>query len=146
MADLRIADARPADVDQIHALERASFPSPWRREFFESELRAEGRYNRVIRSDRMIVAYNFAMHFMDEMHINKIAVARSFRRRGLARSLMDDALSFAREHDIRLIALEVRESNQPAQAFYSSLSFDIAYIRARYYPDGESAVVMTLEM
>ena len=39
--------------------------------------------------------------------------------------------------------LEVRKSNESAQAFYRHLSFESSYIRPRYYPDGESAVVMT---
>ena len=91
-----------------------------------------------------MIAYSFAMHFLDEMHINKIAVERLHRRRGLARMLMEEAIIFARAHDIRTVALEVRASNEPAQAFYRSLGFDESYRRSRYYPDGETAVVMTL--
>lgn len=140
------ANATAADLDQIENLEKASFPNPWRREFFASELRAEGRRNRVLRSDRAVVAYCFAMYFLDEMHVNKIAVATQLRRRGLAAVLMDDAIGFAREKGIRTIALEVRESNLEARAFYDSLAFEERYHRPRYYPDGESAIVMVLEL
>ena len=146
MRELNVADARLSDLDQIFALERASFPLPWRREFFESELHAAGRHNRVIRQGRTVIAYCFSMYYLDEMHVNKIAVADSWRRRGLARLLMDDALQFARASRIRSITLEVRESNEAAQAFYRSLHFDSLYRRPRYYPDGEAAVVMALEM
>lgn len=146
MGDRKLDDARLADVDQIFALERVSFPMPWRREFFESELHAEGRYNRVIREGRTVIGYCFSMYYLDEMHVNKIAVADPYRRRGLARLLMDDVLEFARRAPIHSITLEVRESNEPAQAFYRSLHFESRYRRPRYYPDGEAAVVMALDL
>ncbi len=141
-----IADARPDDVDEISALETASFPQPWRREFFESELEAEGRFNRVARAGGRIVAYCFSMHFLDEMHVNKIAVADGWRRHGVAKALMDDAIAFARAHGIASIALEVRESNDGARAFYRALGFEERYRRPRYYPNGETAVVMATEI
>lgn len=141
-----IADARLEDVDQIAALETASFSQPWRREFFESELAADGRFNRVARAGGRIVAYCFSMHFLDEMHINKIAVADAWRRHGLAKALMDDAIEFARARGIASIALEVRESNEGARAFYRALGFDERYRRPRYYPDGETAVVMATDL
>jgi len=34
--------------------------------------------------------------------------------------------------------------NEGAQAFYRTLDFADAFIRPRYYPDGEAAVVMSL--
>lgn len=146
MDEVLVAEARAADVDQIVALERASFPSPWKREFFESELKARGRHNRVLRLDRMIVGYSFTMHFLEEMHINKIAISESCRRRGYARILMDDALVHARATGVKTIALEVRESNDAAQGFYRSIGFESRYRRPRYYPDGENAVVMMLDL
>ena len=50
------------------------------------------------------------------------------------------------EPDVRLITLEVRQSNEGAQAFYTRLGFRSAYTRPNYYPDGEAARVMTLEL
>ena len=146
MDEVVVADARAADIDQIVALERAAFPSPWKREFFESELRARGRYNRILRLDRMVVGYCFAMHFLDEMHINKIAVSESSRRRGYAGILMADAVAWAQGNGVKTIALEVRESNDAAQGFYRAIGFADRYRRPRYYPDGENAVVMMLAL
>ena len=144
---LAIADAGRADLDEVTALERASFPQPWRRDFFESELEADGRFNRIARGgDGRIVGYCFSMHVLDEMHVNKIAVAPAWRRRGVAKALMDDALEFARSRGIASIALEVRESNEGARAFYRTLGFEERYRRPRYYPDGETAVVMATEV
>ena len=144
--DLKVCAAAPGDVDAIHALEQRAFPSPWRREFFESELANDGRFNLVVRRGDALIGYLFAMWFFDEMHINKIAVAEEERRRGVAAKLMDRCVEFARANGIRMISLEVRRSNGGAQEFYRHLQFRTAYIRPRYYPDGESAVVMTLSL
>jgi ribosomal-protein-alanine N-acetyltransferase len=131
------------DIEAIHRLECECFPAPWRREFFESEMIADWRYIRVAKRDRTIIGYLFAMYLFDEMHVNKIAVVESERRQGIADALMADCFAFARDHGIRTIALEVRQSNQGAQEFYRHLDFESSYVRPHYYPDGESAVVMT---
>ena len=139
---IHIATAKPADIDEIDELERRAFPHPWRREFFESELRGSGRYNLVARKDGRIVGYVFAMWFFDEMHVNKIAVDERERRQGIALALMSECLHFATVNRIKTISLEVRKSNEGAQDFYRFLDFEASYTRPRYYPDGEAAVVM----
>jgi [ribosomal protein S18]-alanine N-acetyltransferase len=121
-AELVIEAAKRADVDAVHRIETASFPAPWRREFFLSELQADGRYNIVAKLGGVVVGYLFAMWIFDEMHVNKIAVDAGLRRRGIADALMARCFAFASANGVETISLEVRP---------------------RYYPDGESAVVMT---
>ena len=142
MTDLEIGEAAPRDLDAIHDLEVSCFPSPWRRDFFESELRGESRFHLVARRGGLLIGYLFAMWFFDEMHINKIAVTEEERRRGIAGKLMEHCFRFAKANHIRSISLEVRETNIGAQEFYKQLDFAATYKRPRYYPDGESAVVM----
>ena len=146
MDDVTIAPATEADLAAVHELEALCFPSPWRREFFESEMGAAGRFNFVAKRGGVVIGYLFAMWFFDEMHVNKIAVAESERRRGIALRLMEHCLEFAAMHEIRTISLEVRESNEVAQEFYRHLEFEPLYVRPRYYPDGETAVIMVREM
>ena len=141
--ELVIATAKRADLDAIYRIEQQSFPVPWRREFFEGELQADWRFNRVAKRGGVIVGYVFTMWLFDEMHVNKIAVEEAERRQGIALALMERCIDFARAHDIKTISLEVRKSNRGAQEFYKQLSFASSYMRPRYYPDGEAAVVMT---
>ena len=144
--EVRIEPATAADVTAIHRIEVASFLAPWRREFFANELDAPGRYSLVARRGGVVVGYLFAMWIFEEMHINKIAVLESERRRGIADALMARCFTFARDNAIETISLEVRQSNVAAQHFYKHLDFKASYVRPRYYPDGESAVVMTREL
>jgi ribosomal-protein-alanine N-acetyltransferase len=146
MSGIEIRDASWKDLDAIHRLETNSFPAPWRREFFESEMRGESRLHLVAHRGGKVIAYVFAMWFFDEMHINKIAVEESERRKGIADALMDRCLHFARDNGITTISLEVRQSNRGAQAFYEHLDFAPVYVRPRYYPDGEAAVVMVRQL
>jgi ribosomal-protein-alanine N-acetyltransferase len=139
---LSIEAAKRADVDAIHRIEEAAFPAPWRREFFLSELTAEGRFNLVAKRGDVVVGYLFSMWIFDEMHVNKIAVDAGARRQGVADALMARCFEFARKNGIETIALEVRKSNVGAQDFYRHLDFESKYMRPRYYPDGEAAVVM----
>jgi ribosomal-protein-alanine N-acetyltransferase len=144
--DLDIVPATRADIEAIHRIEEASFPSPWRREFFESEVAAAGRFNIVAKRSGVIVGYLFSMWIFDEMHVNKIAVAPHERRKGIADALMARCFAFARKHEVKSIALEVRKSNEGAQDFYRHLDFARSYVRPRYYPDGEAAVVMVCNL
>ena len=140
---LVIAPATRADLDGIARIEKASFPAPWRKEFFQSELSADWRFNLVARVGQSVVGYVFAMWLLDEMHINKIAVVEHMRRKGIADALMERCFAFARQQGVQTIALEVRQTNVTAQDFYRHLGFAKSHVRPRYYPDGESAVVMT---
>jgi len=142
-SDLAIARVQGRDLDAILRIERDSFPVPWRRFFFENELSEERRFNLVAKRGGVIVGYLFAMWIFDEMHVNKIAVSEKERRQGVADALMAECFAFARSNEIHSISLEVRKSNLGAQAFYRHLNFESSYVRPRYYPDGESAVVMT---
>jgi ribosomal-protein-alanine N-acetyltransferase len=146
MTDYEIGEAAWGDLEAIHDLEVSCFPSPWRRDFFESELRGDSRFHLVARRGGLPIGYLFAMWFFDEMHVNKIAVAESERRKGIADALMDRCLAFAQANGVTTISLEVRQSNRGAQAFYEHLDFEPMYVRPRYYPDGEAAVVMVRQL
>lgn len=140
---VEIREARRADLDAVAELERVSFPVPWKREYFESEIGAPFRMNLVARDDRgRLAGYVFCAFAGGEVHVNKIAVAPEARRRRLATRLMDDVFAYAREIAAEEIYLEVRVSNAPARLFYEGLGFVEAGRRARYYLDGEDALVM----
>lgn len=144
--ELAFAPVTDDDLDEVHAIERASFPAPWRREFFESELHADWRFHLAAHRGKRLVGYLFAMSLYDELHVNKIAVIEDERRKGIADELMARCFEYAAAKGVKTVSLEVRKSNHGAQEFYRHLGFRTSYIRPRYYPDGESAVVMTREL
>ncbi|HPA50750.1 MAG TPA: ribosomal protein S18-alanine N-acetyltransferase [Thermoanaerobaculia bacterium] len=144
-AELTVRDVRNVDLDAIAELERVSFPVPWKREFFAAEVGTAHRFNRVVRAPGGLLAgYVFCAFAGGEVHVNKIAVDPSCRRRGIARVLMQEVFDLSERIRAEEIYLEVRPSNVPARNFYSSLGFREVGRRPQYYADGEDALVMSL--
>ena len=143
--ELTIRDVRPADLDAVAELERISFPIPWKREFFASEVGTAHRFNRVVRAPNgMLAGYVFCAFAAGEIHVNKIAVDPRWRRQGIAGLLMKEVLGLSGRILAEEIFLEVRPSNLPARNFYTLLGFREVGRRPQYYADGEDALVMSL--
>lgn len=84
-----------------------------------------------------VMEYRFAVR---RAHLVLLAVAPAQRRNGLGRRLVDWCEAMARLGGIREIALEVRESNAGARAFYATLGY-VGDERLRgYYQGVEDAV------
>ena len=146
----RLRAAGPFDLDEVARIESESFPAPWKRDFFESELSEPYRYARVLSSQDgslpLVGGYLFAVSLYEEFHINKIATDRRLRQQGWGRTLLEDALARARSMGSTAITLEVRVSNAAARQFYKSYGFAEAYCRRAYYQDGEDALVLVLPL
>jgi ribosomal-protein-alanine N-acetyltransferase len=82
----------------------------------------------------------------DEAHIVTIAVRESHRGRGIGELLLIAAIELAAIDDREVVTLEVRASNQAAQALYEKYGFKKVGVRHRYYSDNqEDAVIMTTD-
>jgi len=74
--------------------------------------------------------------------VNNIAVREKFRRRGIARALIEKMLSEL--GDMHSVTLEVRKSNTAAQALYEGFGFEKAGERKGFYSKpAEDAIIMT---
>ncbi len=140
-------DIRPleaGDLRRICAIEDALFPTPWSRAMFEEEISSHGpRFSWVAVRDGEVVAYMIAWLIDDELHIGNFAVAPEAQRAGIGRRLFSHILDGAHERGVVRATLEVRESNDRAQALYEQHGFIPVAMRKRYYSDsGEDAIVM----
>lgn len=137
-----------ADLDDVLAIERVSFPTPWTREHFLAELRSVVARLPVVRDDAgRVIAYACAWEVAGELQINDVAVHPEWRRRGLARTILTGLIDEARRRGCARATLEVRPSNGAARDLYASLGFRETGRRRAYYADtGEDAVLMTLPL
>ncbi len=128
-----------AVVDEIVALEQASFTNPWSRETLIWELRnSDVTRVFVVRDDAgAVVAFCACWIIFDELHINTLAVAPAERRRGIATLLLNRVLGEAASAGARKATLEVRASNQAAILLYERLGFRVTALRERYYTQPE---------
>lgn len=135
---------RTDDIDRVHAVETACFAQPWSLESFQSEMNNLCARYVVLEEDGVIVAFGGMWLILDEAHINNIAVLPECRGRGYGRRVMKELMRIAyRALEITDMTLEVRVSNAVAIALYTSMGFEVAGRRKRYYEDnGEDAFVM----
>ncbi|RMH55806.1 MAG: ribosomal-protein-alanine N-acetyltransferase [Candidatus Hydrogenedentota bacterium] len=128
------------DLDTVLEIERESFPHPWRKKMFEEELRNPLSLCFGAESDGRLVGFLFSWSIFEDLHINNIAVLPRYRRRGIGRRLLQEAMERARVLGARNVLLEVRRSNAAAARFYERLGFREVGVRKGYYSDtGEDA-------
>ena len=138
----------PADLDEIMAIERASFAMPWTRDQFEREIENPVSYPYTLmvideEGKMKLGAYIIFWIVYDEAHILDIAVRPGLRRRGIATWLFEKVITMLKEAYVRGVFLEVRKSNKAAINLYKKFGFKESYERKKYYGD-EDGLVMTL--
>jgi [ribosomal protein S18]-alanine N-acetyltransferase len=95
------------------------------------------------RSTDQVVGFGGMWVLYDEAHVTTIGVAPSHRGRGLGELLLVDLFERAWERNAEWLTLEVRVSNDSAQALYHKYGFSQQGVRRRYYSDnGEDAYIM----
>ena len=82
----------------------------------------------------------------DEAHITNIAVRNYYQRQGIGELLLISIMDMATKLNARIITLEVRASNFPAQSLYHKYGFTQVGVRHGYYTDNrEDGILMTAE-
>lgn len=152
----RIDDMRLDDLDEVVEIEGISGLSRWGYESYLKEIvkgEAEGRILLVARPVGSLVRTRTVLGFLcsvvvaDEWHINNLATHPDFRRQGIGSSLMGEGMARARARGAVCGFLEVRASNDAAQAFYRTLGFTPWHRRPNYYSEPiEDALIMRLEL
>lgn len=80
---------------------------------------------------------------LDEAHITTIGVSPEYRGRGFGELLLLELFDEAMRRGAEWVTLEVRVSNETAQALYGKYGFTRQGVRRRYYSDnGEDAYIM----
>lgn len=149
--NLEIGEYEEGSIDEIVAIERDSYPTPWSEAIFRSETTSPisrmlvGRT--VGREGRRVAGYTVYWRVADEIHLHNIAVRPDLRRRHVASRILDEAIRRARLEGARWMTLEVRRSNLPAQIFYQQFGFTLRGIRPGYYSDTrEDALIMWADL
>lgn len=150
-APFRLRPMQPGDLDAVVEIEAHSFPTAWPREGYEHEIKRNERatYYVLTHSENgrpaEVIGYGGYWLMADEAHISIIAVAPAWRGRGLGELLLLQLLVHALVAGATLATLEVRNTNEVAQALYRKYGFVVVGRRKGYYKDtGEDALLMTV--
>jgi ribosomal-protein-alanine N-acetyltransferase len=79
-------------------------------------------------------------------HVVSIAVLPQYRRKGVAKALINAALGGMLHYKAKQCYLEVRVTNDVGIALYKKLGFEVGKTLNGYYSDGEDANVMTKKL
>tara|TARA_B100000945_G_C19880308_1_gene366879 strand:+ start:21 stop:488 length:468 start_codon:yes stop_codon:yes gene_type:complete len=83
---------------------------------------------------------------IDELHITCIAVHPIHQRKGLGKFLMSDLIKRTNSLITNQIYLEVKDTNEPAKAFYKTMGFKSEGNRPNFYKDGSNALIFTKQL
>ena len=146
MNDL-IRDAREGDLPRLAEIERECFSVPWTVDMLRSQLSPGQHVFLVAEKDGEAAGYIGLAYVLDEGYISNVAVAPSFRRRGIGDALLDGMEARGRALSLAFLTLEVRESNAPARALYAKHGYRDVGRRKNYYEKPrEDAILMTKEL
>jgi [ribosomal protein S18]-alanine N-acetyltransferase len=142
---LVIEPMRKRDLPAIMAIEQVSYPKPWTPGVFQSEIEMSRRGERfyiVARRDQRLAGYAGAMFVVGDAHVTNIAAAPEARRSGVATRLLAEVAWEAIRRECQALTLEVRSTNDGAQALYRQFGFAPVGVRKKYYENTEDAIVM----
>ncbi len=143
-----LAPMREQDLDEVMQVEGAIYSHPWTRGNFSDSLGA-GYACMTWRLEGELVGYFVLMAAADEAHLLNLSVAPRWQRGGQGSALLKEAAALGRRLGAANIFLEVRPSNEAAQALYRRFGFRKVAVRRGYYPahhGREDAIVLSLEL
>jgi ribosomal-protein-alanine N-acetyltransferase len=142
-------DIRPltiSNLDDCWRLDQRCFVDgeAYSRETFEYLLTApESVSYRVAAANGAMVGFVIGLIEPDHTgHITTVGVAPEHRRRHLGQRLMAEVEKGFKKRNVRIVRLEVRSLNIPAQKLYQHLGYAITQRLPKYYSNGGDGLLM----
>ncbi|HXL80833.1 MAG TPA: ribosomal protein S18-alanine N-acetyltransferase [Pyrinomonadaceae bacterium] len=142
-------DIRPltiSNLDDCWRLDQRCFVDgeAYSRETFEYLLTApESVSYRVAAANGAMVGFVIGLIEPDHTgHITTVGVAPEHRRRHLGQRLMAEVEKGFKQRNVRIVRLEVRSLNIPAQKLYQHLGYAITQRLPKYYSNGGDGLLM----
>ncbi len=133
------------DAKELALLDRECFSVPWSEESFIKEADNPLAEYVIARINDKIVGYAGFWSVSGEGQITNIAVLKEYRRNKIAFKMLSSLIDRAKELNLEVLSLEVRESNVAAINLYLRMNFKEVGIRKNYYKNPtENAVLMDL--
>lgn len=130
-------------IKEIARLEEICFSEPWSEEGILEAYRLGTKFF-AAEADKKLIGYIGIKAVIDEGYITNIAVFPEFRRRGVAKALLNKVFEFAKEKGLSFVSLEVRPSNTEAVSLYEKTGFKEEGRRKNFYRlPLEDALIMT---
>jgi [ribosomal protein S18]-alanine N-acetyltransferase len=145
-SDPVLSEATPRDAAAIGRLHAASFNRGWSEDEIDRLLTERNVLTHRATVGGRLVGFIMSRLAADEAEILSVAVAASYRSKGLARRMLSLHMGRLSGLGTRVIFLEVDEGNAAAQRLYRRAGFVEAGRREGYYAaaDGKRATALVL--
>ena len=142
MIEIKRIQQRPDLAQAIYAIMAAVYPvSPWTLEQIQEDLSQDQTWYALAYDGVEVIGFLAVQENLFEAEVLQIAVKKAYQGQGVALAL------FATLPAEKEIFLEVRKSNQRAQAFYKKEKMAVIAERKAYYHDPvEDAIIMKREV
>ena len=131
------------DLNAIEQIEKQSYPTPWSRSMFASELAKPSSISLGAFEGERLAGYLIVSRYVDAWHVMNVAVDPDHQGRGVATQLLNRLFELTEGDPRRGYTLEVRVSNLDAIRLYEKLGFERHGVRRGYYTDNrEDALIM----
>ena len=141
--NLSVIPIEQRHIKEIARLEEICFSEPWSEEGILEAYRLGTKFF-AAEADKKLIGYIGIKAVIDEGYITNIAVFPEFRRRGVAKALLNKVFEFAKEKGLSFVSLEVRPSNTEAVSLYEKTGFKEEGRRKNFYRlPLEDALIMT---
>lgn len=144
--NFRLRKCLPSDLGKILEVEKVSFPDPYDIVILSELLAVEPDGFLVAENDAGMMGYITAVSSQGEGMIYSLAVLEEYRRRGIGRALMTAELDHLSRRKVSRVYLQVSVNNQGAIALYRGFGFGEVGRIKRYYPNGDDAWTMLLNL
>ena len=142
MIEIKRIQQQPDLAQAIYAVMVAVYPfSPWTLEQIQADLSQDQTWYAVAYDGTEVIGFLAVQENLFEAEVLQIAVKKTYQGQGIASDL------FALLPTDKEIFLEVRKSNQRAQAFYKKERMAVIAERKSYHHDPvEDAIIMKREI
>lgn len=130
---MRIRLMEVADIPQVAQIERDCFSEPWSEQGFADGLNNSASFMVAENEEGAVVGYIGMYVTSPEGEITNVAVAREERGKGIGGMLVEAMQTWAAEHGVKRIVLEVRVSNASAIHVYEKKGFVTIGVRRNFY-------------
>ena len=139
MQDYFISFMTVEDLNKIKNILQSDFDEFWDYDVLYNELiSANSKYIVAKTKDNIIVAFAGIKIILDTAEIMNIVTKKSMRNLGIGSYMLENLISICKKNNIKLLNLEVKNTNSIAINFYKKYNFKEVGLRKKYYDNGDA--------